>query len=158
MDQETYYKNFEEKMQILRKIKLSLPEIGWIQKLRELYGMNQSQFSIKLQISKNGVSKIEKSERDGTIQLKTLQKMAEELNAELVYFLVPKEPIEKFIEKKSDEMAKFFWPVFQTLKDAEVGNFSDCTPQEIAEHLKKDRKSFWKYALTFIFGKVRKNK
>ena len=145
-------------MEILRKIELPVPECGWIQKLRELYGMNQSQFSIKLQISKNGVSKIEKSEREGNIQLKTLEKMAEELNSELVYFLVPKEPIENFINKKSDEMAEYFWPVFETLKEAEVGDFADSTPQEISEHLKNDRKNFWKYALTLILGKVKKRK
>ncbi|WP_084756286.1 helix-turn-helix domain-containing protein [Candidatus Paracaedibacter symbiosus] len=60
----------------------------------------RKQLSKKIGISSQSIEKIEKSEASDTISLKTLRNAAAALDCRLVYVLIPKEPLQKTVEKQ----------------------------------------------------------
>ena len=80
------------------------PKKGWIKIIREALGMTASQLSRRLKISPAAINKAEKNEKLGNISINTMKKIAEKLECEFVYFLIPKEgSILKTVEKKTLE-------------------------------------------------------
>ncbi len=83
------------------------PVTGWIRAVRSALGMTLQQLADKLSISKQGLSDLELREKEGAITIKSLREIANALDMELVYGLVPKEKsLEKHIDKKARELAK----------------------------------------------------
>ncbi len=70
------------------------PVRGWIKAIREALGMTTTQLAKRLNVKQPTLVAIEQSEEKGTIQLKTLRRVAEALNCTLVYALVPNSPLE----------------------------------------------------------------
>ena len=54
----------------------------------------------------SSVSRLELSEQKGTIQLDSLRRAAEVLNCELAYVLIPREPLDTFVEERRRAVAK----------------------------------------------------
>ena len=81
----------------LRKIIRPRPKSGWVAEIRESLQMTTNQLGRRLGVAQSVVSNFEKSERADSISLKTLSKIAEALNCELQYALVPKTNLSKFI-------------------------------------------------------------
>ncbi|MDX2027973.1 MAG: transcriptional regulator [Alphaproteobacteria bacterium] len=73
------------------RVRHDVPKRGWIHNVREAIGFSTAQLGARLKISQSGVVALEQSEAAGTIQLKTLRKVAKALRCELVYALVPEE-------------------------------------------------------------------
>ena len=71
-------------------IRFIVPSRGWIRALRDALGMTAGQLGGRIGMRGQSVLDLEKSEKAGTIQLKTLRKAAEALDCTLVYALVPK--------------------------------------------------------------------
>lgn len=82
------------------------PRNGWLRELREAIGRTQRQQAARLGITGSAVHKAEQSEVDGTISLKQLQRMAEELECDLVYALVPRRPLSEMVEDKAKAIAR----------------------------------------------------
>lgn len=88
-------------------LKYPNPVTGWIRAIRLALGMTLQQLADKLSISKQGLSDLELREREGAITIKSLREVANALDMELVYGLVPKEKsLEKHIDKKARDLAK----------------------------------------------------
>lgn len=85
--------------------KVSRPDFGWLKTIREAFGMTAAQLGKRLNVSQQRVSELEKNETEGTAALKSIQKAAEALNCDFVYFLIPREPIEQIIEKQAKKVA-----------------------------------------------------
>ena len=81
------------------------PPRGWIRAIRDAFGMTGGQLGRRLGISQSTVQKLERSEREGTIQLSSLRRVAEALNCELVYTFVPREPLGRIYETAAREVA-----------------------------------------------------
>lgn len=82
------------------------PTTGWVKAVRVSLGMSLQQLANKLSITKQSVQEIEKREKEGTITLKTLKDVANALDMQLVYGLVPKDgTLEALIERKAKELA-----------------------------------------------------
>ncbi|MEM1324367.1 MAG: mobile mystery protein A [Bacteroidota bacterium] len=82
------------------------PSSGWIRSIRVGLGMTLKQLAKRLNISPQGVKKIEDREADETITLKKLKEVAAALNLQLVYGLIPKEEtLEKMIENRARQIA-----------------------------------------------------
>jgi predicted DNA-binding mobile mystery protein A len=81
------------------------PRLGWIRTIREGLEMNAGELALRMNISQNAVSALEKSEAKKTVQLKTLQRAAKALDCQLVYALVPRRTLEKTIEKRRARIA-----------------------------------------------------
>ena len=81
------------------------PPRGWIKAIREALGMTTAQLGRRLGVSQPRVVKIEKSEKDGSITLETLMRIADALECQVIYTLVPKEPLEKLVYRQAKMLA-----------------------------------------------------
>src|SRR5688572_12067564 len=83
----------------------AMPPSGWIRTIREALGMTTAQLARRLSVAQPVVVRMEQSEAQGRIQLDTLRRAAEALNCDVVYALVPREPLETFVAKRRAEKA-----------------------------------------------------
>lgn len=129
--------------------KVLVPERGWINTIRTALNMTLAQLGAKLNITKQGVKRIEESEANGTITLNSLKNVAKAMDLKLVYALVPKnETIDDLIQKKADKLAQNI--VLRTnqnmkLEDQGIGDDKLAkTIKELANEIKREmRKSLW---------------
>lgn len=66
------------------------PHGGWLQLIRTTLAMSAKALGEKVGLSQSRIALIEKGEVEGTITLNTLEKVADGLECEVVYFLVPR--------------------------------------------------------------------
>jgi predicted DNA-binding mobile mystery protein A len=81
------------------------PQIGWIQTIRTTLGMTAQQLAQRMGISQATVSNLEKSEAVNTITLQSLQRAAQALDCEVVYALVPRQPLANMVSDKATQLA-----------------------------------------------------
>jgi len=86
--------------------RFTAPIRGWIKAIRESLGMSTAQLARRLKISQPSVVQLEASEAKGTIELRTLQRVAEALDCTLVYALVPNRPLDTMIHERALELAR----------------------------------------------------
>lgn len=72
---------------------LARPRGGWIHAIRIGLGMSATDLARRLGVGPASITRLEASEKRGTISLESLKKVADELNCELVYALVPREDL-----------------------------------------------------------------
>lgn len=82
------------------------PNLGWAKAIRQGLGMTAIALGRRLGMSQAGVAKLEKAEMDDKITLASLRKLANGLNCELHYALVPREPLEEALKNRALELAK----------------------------------------------------
>ena len=80
----------ERSLQPFRGVKVERPERGWARSIREVIGMTRAQLAARLNVSISAISTLERSEEKGVITIGSLHRLAEGLECELVYALVPK--------------------------------------------------------------------
>jgi predicted DNA-binding mobile mystery protein A len=77
------------------------PRKGWLKVIREALGMTGEQVAERLEVTKSMVSKYERAERDETITLATLRRVASALDAELMYAVLPRKSIEELRRERA---------------------------------------------------------
>lgn len=77
-----------------------VPNAGWVNAIRDALGMSQAQLGKRLGVRSSSVDKLEENERNRTVQMATLQRAAEALGCDLVYALVPREPLQTMVDKQ----------------------------------------------------------
>lgn len=77
------------------------PVRGWIKAIREALGMTTVQLADRLRVKQPSVVALEQSEEKGSIELATLRRVAEALDCQLVYALVPKKPLETMVRERA---------------------------------------------------------
>ena len=96
----------EKRLAFLRKSKEHASiSTGWIRLIREAMGMTLKDLAKRADLSVPTVSQSEKREIEGKVTLTTLNKLADALECELVYSLVPKKTIKKTIEDSARKKA-----------------------------------------------------
>ena len=86
--------------------RLQVPPKGWIRAIRDGLGMSGSQLGKRLGASPQNVDILEKSEVAGTIKLQTLKRVAEALDATLVYALVPNTSLDEMVRRRAEQIAR----------------------------------------------------
>ena len=87
--------------------KVLVPERGWTNTIRTSLNMTMAQLGTKLNITRQGVKKIEESEANGAITLNSLKDVANAMDLKLVYALVPiNGSINDLIQIKAEKLAK----------------------------------------------------
>ncbi len=82
------------------------PINGWIKAIRTTLGMSLEQLANRLQVSKQNIQGMEKREQEMAITLKSLQDVAQAMDMQLVYALIPKDDsLTALIERKANELA-----------------------------------------------------
>ena len=82
------------------------PSGGWLKAIRESQGRSLRGQAQRLQISAPSLHKSEAAETAGRISLGQLRKLAQGLDCELVYALVPREPLSKMLDAQADRVAR----------------------------------------------------
>lgn len=77
------------------------PKEGWIRTLRKALGMSSPQLAGRLGLSKSQASQMERMEVDDRITLKQLRRVADALDCDLVYALVPRKPVDDMVRDRA---------------------------------------------------------
>lgn len=124
--------------------KASIPREGWIKAVRETLGMSLRQLADRTGLSKTSVASIEKSERKGTVQLDSIRRLADGLDCDLMYALVPRQPLEKTVEFQARAKAKELVDRVSSSMDLEAQGISQeeraRQVQELTEEILRNRK------------------
>jgi predicted DNA-binding mobile mystery protein A len=81
--------------------KRSAPPRGWLKVIRESLGLTERQQANRLGISAPTLHKCEHAEAEERISLRQLRKLADGLECELVYALVPRTSLSKTVEERA---------------------------------------------------------
>ena len=84
---------------------LARPPRGWVRAIREALGMTTRQLAARLGRAQSVIVDLEKGEATDSISLGSLRKAAEALNCELVYALVPNQPLEQMLRARAATIA-----------------------------------------------------
>jgi len=120
-------------------------QYGWIATVRAALGMTQDAFGKRLKAPKQRVSQLEQRERSGDIKLSQLRDAADALNCDLIYALVPREPLEATVQRRAREVAlREIAAVERTmqLEDQATSIDEDRVRDYIARHV--DEKDLWR--------------
>ncbi len=81
------------------------PARGWLKAIRESLGLTERQQADRLGITGSTLHKSESAEAEERITLGQLRKLAEGLDCELVYALVPRRPLTQVVEDRARSIA-----------------------------------------------------
>ena len=129
--------------------KVFVPERGWVNTIRTALNMTMAQLGDKLNITRQGVKRIEESEANGTITLNSLKGVCNALDMKFVYGYIPKDgTIENLVNIKAEKLArKIVLRTNQNMKLENQGiseNKIDNSIKELANEIKREmRKSLW---------------
>lgn len=98
-----YLAKFDQLIDIKR---IYRPSEGWIRTLRKALGMSSPQLATRLSVSNSQVSQMERMEVEDRITLKQLRRVANDLNCDLEYALVPRKPIIDMVKNRARYKAK----------------------------------------------------
>ncbi len=82
------------------------PRAGWVRAIRESLGMSASALARRLGISPAGVRKLEGAEASDAITLASLRKLAQALDCELHYALVPRTTLSQQLRERAERVAQ----------------------------------------------------
>jgi len=77
------------------------PPSGWAKAIREALGISVRQMAKRTGLSRTSITSAEKGEAKGTVQLATLEGLADALDCELVYALVPRGSLAETIRQQA---------------------------------------------------------
>lgn len=128
---------------------IQVPVRGWIHSIRKTLNMTLHQLGNRLNITSQGVKRIEEREATGSISLKSLREVGKALDMQFVYGFVPNESsIEKLVELKARQLAKKI--VLRTSHNMELedqGNSQErinLAIEELTSDLQREmHKSLW---------------
>jgi predicted DNA-binding mobile mystery protein A len=85
---------------------LTPPATGWAAAIRRALGITTRQMAKRLGLSQSSYADAEANEAKGTISLNQLRRVADALDCELVYALVPRRPLAEVVDRRATELAR----------------------------------------------------
>lgn len=124
------------------------PANGWAKALREALGISVRQMSRRTGLSRTSITSAEAGEAKGTVQFDTLEGLADALDCDLVYALVPRTSLAQTLESQARrKAAQLVGRVAESMKLEAQGVADEATEQqvhELAKTLLRDRgRDFW---------------
>lgn len=122
------------------------PRRGWIATLRRALGMPQSHLALRMRVTRQAISQLEKRELDGSITLGALEQAAEALGARVVYAVVPDQPLLATLSDRALKLAsRITGSVRHTmrLEDQDPGSDLDRRTLELAASLAESPSRLW---------------
>jgi predicted DNA-binding mobile mystery protein A len=121
--------------------KVSRPSKGWIRAIRQALGVTSGELARRLGTSRQLPLQLEKSEAEDRITLKSLRSVANALDCDLVYALVPRaDTMQGLLEKRlRSEAQKHVLQVEHSmaLEDQAVGRIDEAVEAETLRLLRK---------------------
>lgn len=109
----------------------ALPKKGWINALREYYGMSLSALARRIGLARSRVCVVEDAELTSSTTLETMKRFAEVLNCEFVYAFVPKEDPDQFLKRLAEQKAD---DLVQKLNATMLLEDQGVSPKELKLH------------------------
>ena len=82
------------------------PPAGWLRAIREALGMTSGVLAERLGVTASGARKLEQAEAVDAITLGTLRRVAEALDCDLQYALVPRRPLRDMRWRQAMQLAQ----------------------------------------------------
>ena len=82
------------------------PHKGWIRAIRDALGMSSRELADRLGVSQQAAAEFEATEQRGTIQLDTLARVADALECNVRYFLIPRKSLQATVGERALEKAQ----------------------------------------------------
>ena len=98
----------DERLMSLRALRsqMAAPRGGWAKAIRSALGMTLDDLAARMGITRSVLLRLEASEQKQTIQLDSLRRIAEALDCDLVYALVPRQPLQAMVDQQRARVAK----------------------------------------------------
>ncbi|MFV1988208.1 MAG: mobile mystery protein A [Gemmatimonadota bacterium] len=124
------------------------PSQGWARTIRETLGISLRQLSERSGLSKTAVRSAEGNESRGTVQFNSLRTLAEAMDCDLVYALVPRTSLAESIRRQAERIASGLVHRVSDSMELEQQGVSSAENerqiQELTAELMKDRgRDFW---------------
>jgi predicted DNA-binding mobile mystery protein A len=122
---------------------ISSPETGWIATMRRALGMSAEQVARRRGVTRNAVYQAERSEKEGSVSLKQMEKLAAAMGGTFVYTIVPNSPIEQLKYQHALDRAKRMADQkeeFASWSPAEQQDWVDDTAAQLIHDMPTD---FW---------------
>jgi predicted DNA-binding mobile mystery protein A len=117
------------------------PQLGWIHAIRQTLGISAADLARVLGRSRQLVLQLEKAEAEDTITLKSLRNIANALDCDLTYALVPREgTIREMNESRARTNAREHVSRIEhsmALEDQAAGHIDDAVEAEIQRRVKR---------------------
>lgn len=113
--------------------KVKRPNEGWIRTVRKALGMSGSQLAFRIGVSKSRLSQMERMEIEDRITLKQLRRVAEALDCDLEYALVPRKPVVEMVSERAREKARQLVNKVDVQMSLEAQQLSDVQLREQVE-------------------------
>ena len=131
---------------------IEIPRDGWIKEIRTALKMTYARVSKKLSVTPSAIMKFEKNEIKGTININSLNKIAEALNCKFVYALVPNETLNKIIDNRVEKVATKMINQIDQSMSLENQSVNKKEIKEQLNNLKKELKNnlsskIWNYEI-----------
>jgi predicted DNA-binding mobile mystery protein A len=82
-------------------VSMSRPHVGWVRYIRDALNMSGFQLARRLNVRQPTLARLEQKEREETITLRALRRVANGLGCDLVYALVPRVSLTETIEQQA---------------------------------------------------------
>ncbi|MBL7128082.1 MAG: mobile mystery protein A [Ignavibacteria bacterium] len=127
--------------------KVHVPATGWINNIRTALNMTLQQLGNRLNMTKQGIKKIEERESSESISIKSLKKVGKELDMYFVYGFVPIHgSVENLVDKNAHILArKIVLRTSQNMKLENQGNSEERINQAIDELASEIKREMPKY-------------
>lgn len=100
-------RNLDRRFRALRPLtEEARPHRGWIRAIRDALGMSTRELAQRLGVSQQTAAEFETTEQRGTIQLDTLERVADALECDLRYFLIPRRDLQARVDERALEKAR----------------------------------------------------
>ncbi len=97
-------RSYQRKFDSLKSVETESPPQGWLRTIRELLGMTAVQFARRIGVSQSRIVAMEKNEPN--LKLSTMKRIADSLNCDFIYALVPREDIDNTLRKQAEKTAQ----------------------------------------------------
>jgi predicted DNA-binding mobile mystery protein A len=97
-------RQLDQRFLAIAESEINVPREGWVRTIRKALGMTIKQFAKRLGVAPSRIVKIEVSEIEDAVTLRTLRMVAEQLDCTFVYALVPKSSLENTIRNRAQEI------------------------------------------------------
>jgi len=123
------------------------PSTGWVSAIRSALGMSRSYLGTRLGTTEGAVRKLEDAENRSAITLATLQRVAEALDCDFKYAIVPRRQLRDVVEDRAREIAysELQPTLWSTPKQTPVGHpVLDQQVELRAQMLMQRRAALWR--------------
>ena len=128
---------------------IDAPPEGWARTARKAFGIPIPIISKRSGLSKAEIFRIERGEVEGKVQLDTLRRLAQAMDCELHYAIVPRKKVDALISEKAHEAAVRIVSEMSTHMKLEMQGLSkhqvdDQVRMVQSQLLSMSSQSFWK--------------